>query len=148
MFTSDRLIAGLQPTIVYSVYSVSAVCTHNPGPVLTVAEAGIGEAASYWICFASRSSRWLCFSREGECCTNNLCLDLTVLLVNQFIFFFKKGQTGYIQEKLRAEQSFKKVEMVFISHQAEVTFPLDCPNRPYQGRVGLGHGSLDVLGAL
>ena len=47
MFTSDRLIAGLQPAIVYSVYTQSAVCTHDPGRVLTVAEAGIEEAASH-----------------------------------------------------------------------------------------------------
>ena len=34
--------------------------------------------------------------------------------------------------------------MVFISHQAEVTFPLVCSSRPYQGRVRLGHDSLDA----
>ena len=69
--------------------------------------------------------------------------------------------TGYMVEKTYHDYStifggfwglfnasVMHIEMVFISHQAEVAFPLGCPNRPYQGRVGLGHGSLDVLGAL
>ena len=34
--------------------------------------------------------------------------------------------------------------MVYIFHQAKVAFPLGCSSRPYQGRVGLGHGYLDM----